>query len=93
MAEAIAVIRDIVIIVWAVLGIVAFLALIFVAFGIYRAAKPILHNLRGTTGDVRATTRMVSDAVIKPAIPVISFYTGVRQGAQTLRRFMKWRGK
>lgn len=93
MAETIAVIRDILIIAWSVLGIVAFLAVILVAFGLYRAVKPVLENLRGTTGDVRATTRMVSDAVIKPAIPVISFYTGVRQGARTLQRFMKWRGK
>ncbi len=87
MTDVIAIIRDIIIIVWGVLGIIAFLAIIFVAVGLYRAVKPVLVNLRGTTGDVRTSTRLVTDAIIKPAVPVISFYSGIRQGARVLRRF------
>lgn len=87
MADVIAIIRDIVIIVWGVLGILMFLVVIFVAVSIMRALKPILHNVSGTTGEVRTATRLVTDAIIRPAVPVISFYTGVRQGFRTLRRF------
>ena len=87
MAETIAVIRDIVIIVWGVMGIIAFLAVTLVALGIYRAAKPLLTNLGGTVGEARVATRLVTDAVIRPAVPIISFYTGVRQGFKVLRRF------
>ncbi len=87
MADVIAIIRDIVIIVWGVLGILVFLVVIFAAVSIMRALKPILHNVRGTTGEVRTATRLVTDAIIRPAVPVISFYTGVRQGFRTLRRF------
>ncbi len=87
MADVIAIIRDIVIIVWGVLGILMFLAIILVALSLFRALKPILENVRGTTGEVRTATRLVTDAIIRPAVPVISFYTGVRQGFRTLRRF------
>ncbi len=87
MADVIAIIRDIVIIVWGVLGILVFLAIILIALGIFRALKPILENVRGTTGEVRTATRLVTDAIIRPAVPVISFYTGIRQGFRVLRRF------
>ena len=87
MADVIAIIRDIVIIVWGVLGIVMFLVVTLVAISIYRAVKPVLVNLRGTTGEVRTASRLVTDAIIRPAIPIISFYTGVRQGVRVLRRF------
>ena len=87
MADVIAIIRDIVIIVWGVLGILVFLAIILVALGLFRAIKPIAENVRGTTGEVRTATRLVTDAIIRPAVPVISFYTGIRQGFRVLRRF------
>jgi len=87
LADVIAIIRDIVIIVWGVLGILVFLAIILVALSIFRALKPILENVRGTTGEVRTATRLVTDAIIRPAVPVISFYTGIRQGFRVLRRF------
>ena len=87
MADVIAIIRDIVIIVWGVLGILVFLAVIIVALSLFRALKPILENVRGTTGEVRTATRLVTDAIIRPAVPVISFYTGIRQGFRVLRRF------
>ena len=87
MADVIAIIRDIVIIVWGVLGILMFLVVIFVAISIFRSVKPVLVNLRGTSGDVRTATRLVTDALIRPAVPVISFYTGIRQGFSVLRRF------
>ncbi|MCY4575781.1 MAG: hypothetical protein OXC55_04175 [Chloroflexi bacterium] len=87
MADVIAIVRDIVIIVWGVLGILVFLAIILVALSIFRALKPILENVRGTTGEVRTATRLVTDAIIRPAVPVISFYTGIRQGFRVLRRF------
>ena len=87
MADVIAIIRDIVIIVWGVLGILMFLVVMFVAISIFRAVKPVLVNVRGTSGDVRTATRLVTDALIRPAIPIISFYTGVRQGFRVLRQF------
>ena len=87
MADVIAIIRDIVIIVWGVLGILVFLAIILLALSILRSLKPILENVRGTTGEVRTATRLVTDAIIRPAVPVISFYTGIRQGFRVLRRF------
>ncbi len=87
MAEAIAIVRDIVIIVWGVLGILMFLVIILIALKIGRALQPILDNIRGSTGDIRASIRLVSDALIRPAVPAISFYTGLRQGMRVLRRF------
>lgn len=92
MVDVIAIIRDIVIIVWGVLGILMFLVVILVALSIFRSLRPILNNVRGTTGEVRAATRLVTDAIIRPAVPVISFYTGVRQGVRVLRRFGRRRG-
>ena len=87
MADIVAIIRDIVIIVWGVLGIVMFVVVTLVAISIFRAVKPVLVNLRGTSGDVRTATRLVTDTIIRPAVPVISFYSGIRQGFSVLRRF------
>ena len=87
MAEIIAIIRDIVIIIWGVLGIVMFIVVILVALGIYKAVKPLLANLTGTVGEALVTTRLVTDAVIRPAVPVVKFYLGVRSGLAVLKRF------
>lgn len=91
MADLIAVIRDIVIIAWGILGIVVFIVVILVFLGIYRALKPILGSLRATTANIQVTTKLVADAVVKPLIPVISFYTGIRQGTRVVRRFLRWK--
>lgn len=90
-ADWVALVRDIVIIVWGVLGIIAFAVVILVFLGIYRGLKPVLRSLRATTGNIQVTTTMVTDALVRPLIPVISFYSGIRQGSRTIRRFLRWR--
>jgi hypothetical protein len=87
----IAVIRDVVIIIWGILGIVALIVVIFVALGVARALKPVFKSLQTTTANVQVTTTMVSNAIVRPLIPVLSFYAGVRQGSRTIRRFIRRR--
>ena len=82
-------IRDIVIIVWGIIGILAFLVIIVVALALFRAVSPILKSVRATTATVQTTTTMMSEVVIRPLVRVASFYTGLRQGARTLGRFRR----
>jgi hypothetical protein len=41
--------------------------------------KPILDDARETAGTVKATTKLVSETIVTPAVKVSSFVTGVRR--------------
>jgi hypothetical protein len=41
--------------------------------------KPILDDARETAGTVKATTKLVSETIVTPAVQASSFVTGVRR--------------
>jgi hypothetical protein len=93
--------RDWVIVIYGVVGIVAFLILIAIllfTFLIVRGARgairdliedpirPTLEEVRRTAQNVRGTSEFVADTAVHPVIRVVSVVRGVRRGVSRLTR-------
>jgi hypothetical protein len=92
-APATAVVRDIAIIVLALItGVIGiFLAILIfqvqALIGLLRhEIKPILDSANQTVSTVRGTSTFVSDTVVSPVIEVLGFVSGVRRTAKVLFR-------
>ena len=87
--------RDIVIIMYGVLGIVLFLVLIAVAFavfvnikGVARSVqdliedplKPAIGDVRATLQELKGTTEFMADQAVHPVIRVAGIVSGVKRG-------------
>lgn len=95
-----AVLRDVAIIVLAVVTIITTLLLAVLLFQLQSLmvllrdeVQPILRSINETTGTVRGTTTFVSDAVVSPVIQVAGYASGVRQAFRTAFRGSDGRGK
>ena len=91
--------RDIVVIVYGVMGVVLMLALCVAAFGLWFAVRalsssvqglikdpirPALEEVQKTAQNVRGTSEFVTDAAVHPLIRVVSIGRGVRRGVATV---------
>ena len=91
--------RDVVVIVYGVMGIVLMVALAIAAFGLLFAVRtltraitsllddpvrPMLDEAQRTMHNVRGTTDFVADATVRPLIRAISLVRGVRKGVSTV---------
>ena len=93
--------RDIVIVVYGVMGILLLVVLIIATIGVWFAirvlaralselledpVRPALDEMRATARNVRGTTEFVADAAVHPLIRVIAVGRGVRRGAGRVTR-------
>jgi len=101
--------RDIVVIVYGVMGIVLMLGLCIAAFGLWFAIralsasvqdlikdpiKPTLQEFQKTAQNVRGTSEFVADSAVHPLIRVMSVGRGIRKGVATVAGLRKGiRGK
>ena len=86
------ILRDISIIVLALVTLIIGLFLIVLIFQLQslivllrEEIKPILDSANETASTVRGTTTFVSDAVVTPMIHIVSLFAGVGQTFRTLR--------
>jgi hypothetical protein len=91
--RATAVLRDISIIVLALVTVVIGLFLVILIFQLQSLMallrdeiKPLLDSANETASTVRGTTNFISDAVVTPMINVVSLASGVGQTLRTLAR-------
>ena len=88
--------RDIIIIIWGILGIIFFLAGIALLYFTYRLGrgavdrasnivdenvKPVLGTVQTTAEGARGTASYISERVVSPIVRVTAFAAGVRRGA------------
>ena len=91
--------RDIVVIVYGVMGVVLMLALCIAAFGLWFAIRalsssvqaliedpirPTLQEVQKTAQNVRGTSEFVADTAMHPLIRLVSIGRGVRRGVATV---------
>jgi hypothetical protein len=87
-------IRDVLIIIWALLSVIAIALIIFVALTIYGGVKDLIRTVKATVNEdvkpmlaigqdsasnVAGTTRFVSETVARPVIRGLSFLAGARR--------------
>jgi hypothetical protein len=86
--------RDVVIIIWALLSVIAVVLLIMAALSIWFGVRELIRTLRSTVNDdvrplltisqdtannVAGTTRFINDTVAQPVIRGLSFVAGARK--------------
>ncbi len=92
-------VRDIVIIVYGVMGILFFFFGIVVLLGLYFVVRALsssvrellgdpvrgtLEELQGTVRNVRGTTEFMADTAVRPLIRIISVGRGIRRGVRSV---------
>jgi hypothetical protein len=97
-------VRDFVIIIYGVMGILFFLISIIVALGVFialRAAmgasrdafeesvKPGLDDVRGMVHTARGSVEFVADSAVSPVIRVVAVARGVRRGLDAVTGFAR----
>ena len=98
--------RDLIIVIWGILGIIVLAALLVVALVLGVAAKgligtvqslirddvqPTLRSARQTVDSIRGTTSFVADTAVAPVIRVYGAVSGVRRFLSVLSGFRKRR--
>jgi len=84
-------VRDIALVVLALVSLVPLLALSYAVFELARTALalkkeiiPVLDELRETTHSIRQTTRVATDFTVKPAVKTASFMMGFSQATSVI---------
>ncbi len=92
-------IRDIVVIVYGVMGVLLIFALTIAAFGLWFAVRalsralqsllddpvrPTLEDVRQTVQNVRGSTEFMVDTAVHPLIRVVSLGRGIRRGVASV---------
>ena len=76
--------RDLVIVIFAILAIIATIGFMFLSVILFRKLSPLLDSAKRTVNNVQGTTSFVSDTMVKPVIWAMSFASGVRRGVAML---------
>jgi hypothetical protein len=99
--------RDLIIVIWGILGIVVLAALLVVTLVVGVSVKgligtvqglirddvqPTLRSARQTVESIRGTTSFVADTAVAPVIRVYGAVTGVRRFLSVLSGFRRRRG-
>ncbi len=84
--------RDLVIVIFGVLGIVAIIVFVSLALAFFRKVAPILDSAKETFNTAHTTTSLVSNAIAKPTIKIVSFASGLRKAAEVMMRLSNRKG-
>ena len=100
--------RDIVVIVYGVMGIVLMIALCIAAFGLWFAVRalssavqdlikdpirPTLQEVQKTAQNIRGTSEFMADTAVHPLIRLVSMGRGLRRGVASVAGLRSKRGK
>lgn len=85
--------RDLSIVVFTVLGIIAALVVIVTAMIVFTKLMSILNTVQATARNISGTSRLVSEMVAKPTIKVASFAIGVQRAVSIISGLRKRKEK
>jgi hypothetical protein len=77
-------IRDIAVIVLAVLNVIWLLALLIIAVMFYKKLVPMLNSIQTAVQNIQATTTFVAETTVSPIIRALSVVAGVKAAASTV---------
>ncbi|MFH1486666.1 MAG: hypothetical protein ABIH46_11390 [Chloroflexota bacterium] len=76
--------RDISIVIFTVLGIIASLLFIIFSAIVFGKLMSILGSVQATVGNIRGTSDFVSEVIAKPVIRIASFAIGTRRACSVI---------
>jgi len=84
--------RDLVIVVFAGVGIIAAILVIVIALKTYLRLKPTLNSAKDASANIKATSALISETLVKPIIQVSSLVQGMRQAIATTSKLTRRKG-
>jgi len=85
--------RDLVIVIFGLLGIIATLLVLVLIIIAYRKVVPIINSVRKTAETVRDTSSLISEQIVQPIARVQGFVSGVRKAAEVMGKFRRKEGE
>jgi hypothetical protein len=74
--------RDLFIVIFAILGIGATIFISIIAFLVYRRIRAVLDSGRATLGNIRDITSTVSENIVKPLASIASIIRGIARALE-----------
>ena len=78
--------RDLFIVIFAIIGIGATILLAILSFLVFRRIRFILDSGRQTAANIRKISSLASDGIVKPLIGIASFLQGLRNALEFMSR-------
>ncbi len=75
--ETVALIRDIALILLAVIAIALLFALLVISISLYRKVAPLVDQARATMHTVQGTSTFLAETAVRPVIRAVAFAAGV----------------
>ncbi len=85
--------RDLAIVIFATIGIIASILSIVIGVVFYRRVRPILDSVKVIVANARSTSTFVSDTVVKPIITASSWVQGIRHAIAVLSKLSEKKGE
>ncbi len=82
-------IRDLIIIIYGVIGIIALILWTILGIWLFRRARPILDNVQATSGNIRNMVENIKEKIIDPAAQFMAMIMGVRQIIEFIKQLFK----
>lgn len=89
---ALAELRDLVIVIFAIVVILATLLFVSLAIMLFRKVSSLLDSAKSISANIRGTTSSVSNTIIKPAIKLASFASGIRKTTESMMWLFRRKG-
>jgi len=84
-------VRDVALIILAILAIVQVLVLLMISVTLYRKIGPLLESIKATLGNVQGTTAFLAETTVSPVIRLLGILAGVRAATSKVGDMMRGR--
>lgn len=85
-------VRDIAIIVVALLAVVQLVVMLAVTIMLFKKAGPLLDSAKAAMSNIQGTTAFLAETTVSPVIRVVSFVTAVRTAMGSVARVISRKG-
>ena len=81
--------RDIIIIIYGIFGIIVFITLLVLAAWLYNRTRKILDNIETTSGEIKNMVVNIKEKFIDPATQFMTMIMGLRQIIEVIKQFFQ----
>ena len=85
--------RDLIIVIYGVVGIVFLVVVTFMAFALFRRVKMILDSLKVTSANIEAISSVARDQIVRPMVQVGAVIQTISKWIEMLGGYFKKRKK